>query len=101
MLSIFAIITLSYSFKVIERIYIYTKTEDTGDQLWYMQLLFFDFMLSELLPIFLWSFFKQPEDCFRIFICNSKATRFSIFQMDEMKEDKKANNLNFKVQRVS
>ena len=52
-------------FKVLERVYIYSETENAGDKLWYLLLMFFDFTLSELLPIFLWSFFKEPDDCFQ------------------------------------
>jgi hypothetical protein len=65
-----------------------------------MQLMFFDFFLSELLPIFLWSFFKEPDDCFQQFICSSKTMLISIFQMDEAKEISRK-ELNLKVQRTS
>jgi len=43
---------------------------------------FLEFTLSELLPIFLWSFFKEPEDCFRDYICQG-SKHVSIFQMNE------------------
>ena len=60
----------------------YFNEPDAGDDLWFLQLVFFDFTLSELLPIFLWSFFKEPEDCFRDYICQG-SEHFSIFQMKE------------------
>jgi hypothetical protein len=95
------IITISYLFKVSERIFIYYRNEaNTGDQLWYMQLQFFEFMGSELMPIFLWSFFKEPEDIFMVFICNNKNTKFSIFQMEPVSEEKKG-DVNVRVQRLT
>lgn len=104
LISISVIITVSYLFKVAERIYIYSLNEtNTGDQLWYQQLLFFEFTVSELLPIFLWSFFKEPEDIFMAFICNSKSSKFSIFQMEPVSASSEEKNfdVNLRVQRLT
>jgi hypothetical protein len=43
-------------------------------------------MLSQVIPTFLWNFFKKPSDCFKLFVNSSAANnkegrQFSIFQM--------------------
>lgn len=75
-LTIFIVITLSYIFKILVRVYIYSFENDSiGDQLMLLQINFFEFMLCDLLPMFLWSFFKTPSDIFRPFICSELTKR--------------------------
>ena len=44
-------------------------------------------MLSQIIPTFLWNFFKKPSDCFKLFVNssadanNKEGRQFSIFQM--------------------
>ncbi|TNV78332.1 hypothetical protein FGO68_gene16879 [Halteria grandinella] len=105
-LTIFIVITVSYIFKILMRLYIYSLNDtNLGDQLVLLQINFFEFMLCDLLPMFLWSFFKTPSDIFRPFICNDiiKKAEFSIFQMREQSItiDQSMEQMNAKVQRLS